>query len=251
MALTESEARALLDKTLKLSKAEACEVNIGGNTGGNIRYARNTVSTAGGTEDNTLVVQSYYGKRSGTATANQFDDATLERAVRRSEELAQLAPEDPEAMMPLGPQTYATVPAAFVAGTAAIDPDYRASAAEQSIVPAKAKGCVAAGFLQDGSSWQSMANSAGLFAYHRDTSLNFSVTMRTEDGLGSGYAERDVNDVARFDAGEASRIAIEKAVAISGGPGHRAGQVHGDHGAHGRRRAAAAAGLQPRRPSGR
>jgi predicted Zn-dependent protease len=213
MALTESEARALLDKTIKMSKAEACEVNISGNAGGNIRYARNTVSTAGGTEDNNVVVQVFYGKRSGTATANQFDDATLERTVRAAEELAKLAPEDPESMMPIGPQSYTPVPAAFVDKTAAITPEYRAMVAEQSITPAKSKDCTAAGFLQDGSSWQAMANSKGLFGYHRDTGLNFSVTMRTNDGLGSGYVERDVNDVSQFDSGAASQIAIEKAVA--------------------------------------
>jgi len=72
---------------------------------------------------------------------------------------------------------------------------------------------VAAGFLQDNTSWQAMANTADLFAYHRQTGLNFSVTMRTEDGTGSGYAEKDVNDVARFDGGAASRIAAQKAAA--------------------------------------
>ncbi len=211
--LTESQARELLDRTLKLSQAEACEVNIGGNRGGNIRYARNTVSTAGATEDLTLVVQSFFGKRSGVATANQFDADTLERTVRASEELARLAPDDPESMRPLGPQEYLAVNAAYNDQTAALTPEYRATAAEASITPAKSRDCVAAGFLQDGANWQAMANSAGLFAYHRQTSVNFSVTMRASDGTGSGYVERDFNDVSRFDAGATSAIAIEKAVA--------------------------------------
>jgi predicted Zn-dependent protease len=211
--LTESQARELLDRVLKLSQAEACEVNIGGNSGGNIRYARNTVSTAGATEDLSLVVQSFYGMRSGVATANQFDATTIERAVRASEELARLAPEDPESVRPLGPQQYLPVTAAYIDQTAAITPDYRASVAEASIMPAKDRDCVAAGFLQDGANWQAMANSAELFAYHRQTSLNFSVTMRSSDGTGSGYVERDLNDVSRFDAAGASAIAIEKAVA--------------------------------------
>jgi len=211
--LTEAQARELLDRALKLSRAEACEINLGGNGGGNIRYARNTVSTAGGTEDLTLVVQSFYGKRNGTATANQFDAETIERTVRRSEELAQLAPEDPESMLPLGPQRYTPVPAAYSDATARITPEYRAGVAEASIAPARAAGCVAAGFLQDGANWQAMANTTGLFAFHRQTGLNFSVTMRTEDGTGSGYVERDANDVSRFDGAAASRIAIQKAVA--------------------------------------
>jgi predicted Zn-dependent protease len=211
--LNEAQARDLLTRALKLSKAEACEINIGGNSGGNIRYARNTVSTAGATEDSSFVVQSFFGQKSGTATANQFDDATIERAVRQSEDLAKLAPDDPESMMPLGPQTYTQVPAAYADATAAITPEYRAKVAEESIGPAREAGCVAAGFLQDGSSWQAMANTAGLFAYHRQTGLNFSVTMRTEDGTGSGYVERDYNDVAKFDSGASSRIAAQKAAA--------------------------------------
>ncbi len=212
-SLNESEARALLTQALKLSTAETCEISLRGNSGGNIRYARNSVSTAGYTEDLLLVVNCSYGKRSGTATANQFDLDTITRTVRAAESLAQLAPEDPEFMPPLGPQQYTPAPGAWVDGTAALSPEYHATAAEASIGPARARGCVAAGFLQDGAAWQAMANSAGLFAYHRSTSLNFSVTMRTEDGTGSGYAERDVNDAAKFDCGAASAIAIEKALA--------------------------------------
>lgn len=211
--LNEAQARELLAKAVKLSKADAFEMNIGGNIGGNIRYARNTVSTAGAAQDLNLAVQSFYGKRSGVATANQFDDDTILRAIRRSEELAQLAPDDPESVLPLGPQQYTPVPAAYSDATAQITPEYRASLAESSIGPAKAKGCVAAGFLQDGSAWQAMANTAGLFAYHRSTSLNFSVTMRSEDGTGSGYVERDYNDAKRFDGAAASAIAVDKAVA--------------------------------------
>lgn len=211
--LNESEARALLEQALKLSRAETCTINIGGNMGGNIRYARNTVSTAGATEDLNLVVTASFGKRSGTATANQFDPATVERTVRAAEDLARLAPEDPEWMPPLGPQQYTAVPGAYDDPTAKLSAEYRAGVAEASIVPARSRGCVAAGFLQDGSNWQAMANSAGLFAYHRGTGLNFSVTMRTDDGTGSGYVERDVNDAAKFDAAAASAIAIEKAVA--------------------------------------
>ena len=178
-----------------------------------MRCARNTVTTAGATQDLNLSVTSYEGRRRGVATANQFDDATLERTVRRSEQLAQLAPEDPEAMPLLGPQVYSPVPHAYREATAAITPAYRATVAETSIGAARAGGCVAAGFLQDSASWRAMANSAGLFAWYRQTGLEFSVTMRTGDGAGSGYAARDENDVDRFSGAAASGIALEKALA--------------------------------------
>jgi predicted Zn-dependent protease len=210
--LSEDEARAILEKTLKFSKAESCEANVNTNEGGNIRFARNTVTTAGASSDRSLVVQSNFGKRSGTATINQFDDASIERAVRRSEELAQLAPEDPEFMPPLPQQQYIATKGYFDS-TAGITPDYRAEAAARSIGPAKSRDCTAAGFLQNGTSWSAMMNSAGLFAYDRQTGINFSATVRSNDGTGSGYVTRDYNDVGQLDVGATSTIALEKAVA--------------------------------------
>ena len=91
--LTEQEAKKLLDKILAYSKADEVSVTINGSRVGNIRYARNTVSTNGETDNLTFSVTSVFGKRSGTATGNEFDDAALERTVRRSEEVARLAPE--------------------------------------------------------------------------------------------------------------------------------------------------------------
>ncbi|MEQ8810855.1 MAG: TldD/PmbA family protein, partial [Imperialibacter sp.] len=208
---SKDEARAILEKVMKFSKADACEANLNGSNGGNIRYARNTVSTAGENSDVTLVVQSNFGKKSGTATVNEFDEASLEKAVRRSEELAQLAPENPEFMEPLGQQTYGESKT-YAEATAKITPDYRAQAAANSINPAAAKDVTAAGFLEDSYGFSSMMNTKGLFAYNRSTNVNFTVTMRTNDGLGSGWATRDYNDVSKLDTAEASKIAIEKAV---------------------------------------
>lgn len=209
--LTSDECKAILDKVLGFSKAEGCEANLNGATTGNIRYARNTVSTSGSVSDMTLVVQSHFGKRMGTATINEFDEASLEKVVRRSEQLARLAPENPEAMPPLGPQKYGVAKAWFES-TAALGAPYRAQAAADSIGPSRQKKLVSAGFLEHNDSFQAMANSAGLYAYHPSTGIDFSVTVRTEDGTGSGYVSRDVNDAKRLDTGSASQVAIDKAV---------------------------------------
>lgn len=208
---TEEEARKIMEKALSFSKADACEVNLDGGESGNIRYARNTVSTAGYRSNQTLVVQSNFGKRMGTATADEFDDESLKRVVARSEELARLSPENPEFMGPLGPQTY-DEGINYVEATANITPEYRAEVAKSSIERAAAKDVTAAGFLDDSAGFSAMMNSKGLFAYNKSTSLEFTVTMRTNDGTGSGWVTRDVNDVSKFDAAEASNTAIEKAV---------------------------------------
>lgn len=209
--LTKDEAYALLKKVISYSKADECEVNIGGGDSANIRYARNSVSTSGVISSNSLVISSAYGKKLGTATINEFDDASLEKVVRRSEELAQLAPENPEFVSFLGPQTYQPSKT-FVPSTAAITPKQRADLVAQSLQVAKDGNAVAAGFLEDSAGYSAMMNSKGLFAYNSGTGTNFSVTVRTEDGRGSGYATRGYNDITKLDTQSATKIATDKAV---------------------------------------
>ncbi len=57
-----------------------------------------------------------------------------------------------------------------------------------------------------------MSNNKGLFAYNKSTNVNFTVTMRSNDGTGSGWVTRDFNDVSKLDTAEASKIAIDKAL---------------------------------------
>jgi predicted Zn-dependent protease len=208
---TKDEARQIMEKALSFSSADACEVNLNGSESGNIRYARNTVSTAGHRSNQNLVVQSNFGNKMGTATVDEFDDASLERAVKTSEELARLSPENPEFMGVLGPQTYDNS-VTYSKATANITPDFRASVAASSINPASEKDVTAAGFLNDSAGFAAMMNTKGLFAYNQSTNGNFTVTMRSNDGTGSGWVTRDFNDVNKFDAVEASNVAIDKAL---------------------------------------
>ena len=208
--LSKEEAQALLKKVLSYSKADECEVNLNGSMNGNIRYARNAVSTSGGISSSTLVVSSSYGKKSGVATINEFDDASLEKVVRRSEELAKLAPENPEYMPFLGPQQYGESKT-FVQATSDMLPKDRTDAVAESLKISKEYKQVAAGFLENGSGFAAMMNSHGLFAYSTDTNVAFNVTVRTEDGKGSGYASKGYNDFKQLDVKKATETAAKKA----------------------------------------
>ena len=209
--LSQEETKRICDKVLSLTKADQCEVNLSGSRTGNIRYARNAVSTAGLIEDTQLVVSVAFGKKQGIATVNELDDKSLEKAVRRAEDLARLAPENPEFMPTPGKQQYKGSET-FFQKTADIDPEFRAQVAAYSIENSKKNKLVAAGFFTDTSKFTAIANSNGVFGFQRDTGLDFSVTVRTEDGRGSGWAKRSVGDASMFDAREASNVAIEKAL---------------------------------------
>ncbi|OOQ59171.1 TldD/PmbA family protein [Mucilaginibacter pedocola] len=212
---TKEQAQALLKKVLSYSKADECEVSLSGSEGGNVRYALNAVSTAGDISSVGLGVTSVYGKKAGTATINEFDDASLERVVRRSEELAQLAPENPEYMPMLGPSTFKEA-ITYNANTAAMTPESRAEMVGKSLEVTKAAKLNAAGFLENSTGFNAVMNSKGLFAYNKSSDVTFSVTTRDEAGTVSGYAARGFTDVSKLDTASATRVATVKANASKG-----------------------------------
>ncbi|MBT0811535.1 TldD/PmbA family protein [Litoribacter ruber] len=210
--LTREEAKQIIDKVLSYASADETDVRISGGKTGNIRYARSTVNTSGESNELSLAITSVYGKRSGSTTINELDDESLKKAVERAEEIAKLAPENPEYMPMLGPQEYEES-RTFSESTDKIDPEFRAKAAADSIDPTSANNLTAAGYLEDYSGFSAFGNSKGNFGYNQSTSVDFSVTVRTEDGTGSGYAIRDFNDVSLLDTGSVTNIALQKAQA--------------------------------------
>ncbi|MBT2564153.1 TldD/PmbA family protein [Pedobacter sp. ISL-68] len=213
--LSKEEAQAILKKVISYSKADFCEVGLNGSDGGNIRYARNAVSTAGQISTMSLGVSSTFGKKTGSATINEFDDASLQKVVKRAEELAMLAPENPEFMPPLGPQTFPESNT-YNAKTAAMTPDTRAEMVGKSLSVSKAAGLDAAGFLENSTRFNAIMNSKGLFAYNKGTDVSFSVTVRNKQGTGSGYVEQGFNDLDKMDTLALSKIAASKANGSAG-----------------------------------
>jgi predicted Zn-dependent protease len=216
MLWTKEQAKTLTDRVLSLSKAEETFVALTGTDRANLRFARNTATTSGASSGTSLAVTSSFGKRSGTVTTAQFDDESLQRALRNAEEIAKLSPENPEAMPVLGPQTYSPVKAYFedVAGAS---PEWRASSVETAIGLSKKKEVVSAGFVETQAAFQTVANSKGLFAYERFTAADYNLTARTPDGSGSGWASKSYNELRLLHPEKLAAAAIDKA-ALSKSP---------------------------------
>lgn len=210
--MTEAEAKAILDKVIGLSKADECTATLTGSVEGNIRFARNDVSTSGVVSDTSLGVQVAFGKRVGTTTINTFTDDALQRVVRRAEELARLAPESPEFVPAVEKQAYRPS-ATWRESTAAITPGQRAEVARASIEPCAKQNLVAAGFLNDSNSFVAFANSNNLFGYQRATEMDYTCTVRTADSQGSGWVGTNLNDFSAFKPANDIEIAMRKATA--------------------------------------
>ena len=169
------------------------------------------MSTAGVVADTSIVVQSSFGPKSAVVTTNDLSPESLERVVRQSEALARLAPDNPEAMPRLAAQTYRPVNA-FFESTAQVGPAERAKAALTALEVARRSGDLqAAGFLVTNTTASGLGNNKGLFAYHPSTSVNYTLTVRTADGTGSGWAAADDRDWGRIDFAAVSARALDKA----------------------------------------
>jgi predicted Zn-dependent protease len=215
--LTREQAKALTDRVLKLSTAEQTRVNVVSEWGGNTRFADASITTSGGVTDTTLTVTVTVGRRRASSSTNVLDDASLKRTLDLAITLARLSPEDPEIMPELGPQKYSDVNA-YVRSTADLDPETRASAIQRAVSASSAAGKPAgaifsAGFLEANARAVAVATSNGLFAYHRTTASEFSMTARTPDGTGSGWASSGARDWTKIDPAAIGRIAAQKAVA--------------------------------------
>ena len=215
--LSREQARALADRVLKLSTADETRVNITSEWSGNTRFADSSISTSGGVTNVTVRVTATVARRRASATTNVLDDQSLQRTVDLAISLARLSPEDPELMPELGPQTYPSI-RAFVERTADLDPEVRNAAVKRAVDAATAAGKPAgavftAGFIQANANAVAVATSKGLFAYHQNTDAAFSMTSRTPDGTGSGWAGGGARDWSRIDPAAIGRIAAQKAVA--------------------------------------
>ena len=190
--LSRDEARRLTDRALSFAKADETRVNVTSGWGGNTRFAGGEITTSGGGTDTSVTVTSTIGKRRASATSNVLDDEGLKRVVDLAEQLARLSPEDPELMPELGPQSYRPING-YADSTADLGPESRAAAAKKIIDASREAGKIAgdifvAGFLDVDAGAAAIANNKGLFAYHRATNARLTVTARTPDGTGSGWA---------------------------------------------------------------
>ncbi len=209
--ISRDDAQALLKRIIGFSRAERVEVSVNSGITANTRFAANQLSTSGSVENTSVVIQSWFGARHAVTTTNDLSDDSLKRAVASSEALARLAPEDPEDMPLLGPQTYVPVNAYFDS-TASLSAADRARAAMTALgVTREAGDLQAAGFIVTGANATALANSAGIFAYHRSTTSNYTLTVRTADGTGSGWGGADHPDWSQLNFKSVSERAISKA----------------------------------------
>jgi predicted Zn-dependent protease len=208
--LSDSDLRRIADRVFKMSDADETEVDIGVVTDALTRFANNTIHQNVAEQVLTVSVRTVLDGRNARATTNKTDEDSLRRVVEASKSLARSQPGNPNLLPMLGTQKYAKV-ARYFENTAHATPADRARAVAKVAEMAEKNKQTAAGIFSTGVTQMAMANSKGLFASHRQTRSEFSITILEPDS--SGWAKANSPDLDQIDPAALASSASEKAAA--------------------------------------
>ena len=186
---------------------------------GNVRWARNRISTTGEDRENHILVQRNLQGARKVIYINDVSDAALVAAARRTERLARLRQEQPESDVLTrqdSPFRYQDqddpflTPRLFFDSTYQLDAADRAEAARHLIRSAADAGTLSAGYTEVSATSTAYITSWGYARYYQYTWAQSSVTVRDPKGRGSGWAGVDWPDWSKIDGERLAATALDK-----------------------------------------
>ncbi len=211
MSLSSSDLEALCETVLSFVSADDAELSVSEGESLILRSANNDLTTNGLLEQSTVHLSVNFGKRSASIRITRADRASLREAVKRVEAMARLAPEDPEFLPPVAPGAY-SIPPTWSDATAAMTPGEALAKLRPVIEAARIAKVESAGYFTRHRSHSAYANSRGGFVSERSTTVGFSLTARTAQGRGSGWASLQRTDCEALDLAPVGDRAIRKAL---------------------------------------
>ena len=209
--LSQDEALSLLESVIKQSEAEGVFVSLNASQSALSRFSENQISQNISKNRFNLTITSYFGKRSASAGTTELDPEAISQTIRRSEELARFAPEDPEWVPLLEPQVYEQRTPAFDLATATLSPLARGEMVERICSLSRQAGVHGSGTLSSSAEVLAIGNSAGLRAYNRQTGADFSFTARLDSG--SSWNNRSGTAVSELPLEQITQQVIDRALA--------------------------------------
>ncbi len=206
---TKEDIEILLKNTLSIVKAPHAVAEYSCRHHLATRFGENAVTqNMGGAEEYVGLVVAY-GNHHGSTITNKLDTVSIERLVKRAEEIAQDSPYDPEYMPPIAPPSYPATPRRYHEEVARLSPDALAEKISAAVEMAKAVNYKASGLFEASRGAKAIANSQNLFAFERFSNINYSTTMHGP--LGSGSCAASAESVLDVDANALARKALETA----------------------------------------
>ena len=218
--LSTEQAGDIFDRIRKLSTADEVEVFFSGGHFALTRFANNTIHQNVAEENYVVSVRTAFDKRTARATTNKFDNESLRRVVRASEDLAKVQHPDAD-LLPMADAREAAGSAGdgarathatwrYFDETAAVTPQLRAEGVRKIVNVAQSHKLTAAGIFSSADSLEGMFNSRGLSHWHTQTLAEVSVTMLGEDS--SGWQKANSPDVRNLNPLQLAETAARKAI---------------------------------------
>ena len=212
--LTRDDALGICETVLKHAKAAGAadaSVTIDNSIESHARFADNRITTSGRSEDLAITATVWVDRRRGAAIGNDAGDDALRRLADEAVQIARISPVDREYVPTIGPLAYPES-RGFAAGTADVDVEARARALSDVLDACRTAHVTGAGFHTASAAATAAATANGNRRYFRASRARLSVTARSADGTGSGYAAGDHFDVSRLDARQVAERAVDKAL---------------------------------------
>ena len=216
--LTKEQSADIFDRIRRFSSADEVEAIFTGSRFALTRFANNTIHQNVEDENSIVSIRTNFAGRTARATANQFDDESLRRAVTASENLARVQAPDPD-LLPMPDaeeaagrtgETPVAPPSRFFEQTAAITPSNRAEVVKSIVSVAGKHKLTTAGIYSSSESREGIFNGRGLVNWHQQTLAEISITMLAEDS--SGWQKLNSPDVSKLDSSRLAETAAQKAV---------------------------------------
>lgn len=189
LILTREESEAIAQRVLRLHQGLGyCRVGVTSSWLGDARWGRSRLSAAGDRRAIGVRVQRIYGYGYAEATTSRIDDEGLADVLTQAEQLFRdnSVSADPDPLPPRRTDFPAT--RIWSDGTLEVDADARAQLAERLLQVPKEAGAMSAGYLALGAGSASWFGTDGEAIYSARTSSQCSLTVRNQQGSGSGWA---------------------------------------------------------------
>lgn len=217
--LTKEQAADIFDRIRRCSSADEVEAIFTGSRFALTRFANNTIHQNVEEQNSVISIRTNFGGQTARATANQFDDESLRRAVDASEKLSRVQAADPDLLpMPTADEANsagagaraAHLPTRFFDETAAITPAARAEVVKDIVSVADEHKLTTAGIYSSSEFREGIFNSRGLANWHQQTLAEVSITMLADDS--SGWQKLNSPDVRNLNPVRMAETAAQKAV---------------------------------------
>jgi len=203
----ETQLKNIADRVLAMSGAEQTEVLLFASHSALTRFANSYIHQ--NVEDTSVEVsvRAVAGKKIGVAGTNMLSDESLRAVVERAAALAAHQRENEDFRSLPSPRPVSRVDA-WAQRTAAFGPEDRAAVVAAICDAARESKVTAAGAFRTSAAEVAVANSLGVFAYHRETNADINTTIMSGDS--SGYASRLSMDVDAINGKAVAAEAIDK-----------------------------------------